>query len=80
MTFSVRSFRATSAGHEVWDFGDGSPAVEVKSDGNAKPLAKDGYATTKHAFSKPGNYIVRVQRLGEPTGTAIGYLWVTVGR
>jgi murein DD-endopeptidase MepM/ murein hydrolase activator NlpD len=80
VTFAVRSFRATPAGHEVWDFGDGSPALEVKSDGNAKPLAKDGYATTRHAFEKPGSYIVRVERIGEETGTAIGHLWVTVGK
>lgn len=78
VTFKVRSFRATAAGREVWDFGDGSPVVEVKSDGNAKPLAEDGYATTIHVFKKPGDYIVRVERTGEKTGQAVAHLCVTV--
>ncbi|HEV3445083.1 MAG TPA: PKD domain-containing protein, partial [Gemmataceae bacterium] len=43
VTFKVRAFRTTE-GHETWDFGDGSPPVNVKSDGNVKPLAKNGYA------------------------------------
>jgi murein DD-endopeptidase MepM/ murein hydrolase activator NlpD len=34
ITFKVRTFRAK--GGETWDFGDGSPRVDVKSDGNAK--------------------------------------------
>jgi murein DD-endopeptidase MepM/ murein hydrolase activator NlpD len=50
ITFKVRTFRTT--GGETWDFGDGTPKVSVKSDGNAKALAKDGYAITQHAFSK----------------------------
>ena len=33
--FTVRSFR-TTAGSEVWDFGDDSPHVTVESDGNKK--------------------------------------------
>src|SRR5262249_44248903 len=45
VTFLVRTFRTTD-GKETWDFGDGSPKVEVQSDGNAVPLAKDGYART----------------------------------
>ena len=35
---------------------------EVRSNGNAKPLDPDGYAVTVHRFSKPGRYIVRVER------------------
>ncbi len=61
ITFKVRSFREPF-GEEVWDFGDGSPPVRVKSDGNVDPLAKDGYAVTQHTYRQPGHYLVRVQR------------------
>ena len=61
VTFWVRTFRTTE-GEETWDFGDGSAPVTVKSDGNVKPLAADGYAKTTHAFAKPGTYLARVQR------------------
>ncbi len=78
ITFKVRTFR-TTAGEEVWDFGDGSPPVTVKSDGNVKPLAKDGYAVTIHRYEKPGDYIVRVERSNEIGLKAIGHLHVRVG-
>ena len=39
VTFKVRTFRTTD-GEETWDFGDGSPPVEVQSDGNVKALAR----------------------------------------
>lgn len=77
VTFKVRTFR-TTAGEEVWDFGDGSPPVTVKSDGNVKPLAKDGYAVTIHRYEKPGDYIVRVERSNETGLKAIGHLHVRV--
>ena len=64
VTFKVRSFRATSPS-ETWDFGDGSEKVTVKSDGNVSSLAKDGYAVTQHRFAKPGQYLVRVERVNE---------------
>lgn len=54
ITFLCRSF-GPFVGSETWDFGDGSPAVQVKSDGNAKSLAKDGYAKTTHRYAGPGN-------------------------
>ena len=38
ITFFVRTFR-TVAGKETWDFGDGSPKVEVQSDGNIVPIS-----------------------------------------
>jgi murein DD-endopeptidase MepM/ murein hydrolase activator NlpD len=78
VTFKVRTFR-TSEGKETWDFGDGSPQVEVKSDGNAVKLAKDGYAQTVHRFAAPGHYIVRVQRTDDRGVSAIGHLQVRVG-
>jgi len=77
-TFKVRTFRTTE-GSETWDFGDGSPTVEVHSDGGAVKLAKDAFAVTKHTFSKAGNYIVRVQRTNDRGETATAHLWVPVG-
>ncbi|MBL9116096.1 MAG: PKD domain-containing protein [Verrucomicrobiaceae bacterium] len=76
VTFKVRTFR--DEGGETWDFGDGSPRVSVKSDGNAKPLAKDGYAVTEHRFSKAGDYVVSVEHTNARGERAIGHLWVRV--
>jgi PKD domain/Peptidase family M23 len=78
VTFKVRTFRTTD-GEETWDFGDGSPPVRVKSDGNAKALAKDGFAMTVHRYEKPGDYIVRVERTDRRGAKAISHLHVTVG-
>ena len=77
ITFKVRTFN-TTAGKELWDFGDGSPAVEVKSDGNAVKLAADGYAGTKHAYKKPGDYVVSVTRSDQHGVAAVGHLHVHV--
>ena len=76
ITFKVRTFRAI--GGETWDFGDGTPKVSVKSDGNAKALAKDGYAITRHAFAKAGDYLVSVEHTNERGERAVGHLWVRV--
>lgn len=64
VTFKVRTFGAKEV-EETWDFGDGTPAVKVHSDGNVKHQASDGYAVTTHRFEKPGNYIVSVRRSAE---------------
>ncbi|NND04945.1 MAG: PKD domain-containing protein, partial [Saprospiraceae bacterium] len=77
VTFKVRSFR-TADGEEVWDFGDGTAPVTVKSDGNAEKLAKDGYAITEHTFKNAGMYIVHVQRTNARGESAIGCLAVHV--
>lgn len=77
VTFLVRTFRTTD-GVETWDFGDGSPPVTVKSDGNEKPLAADGYATTTHAFAAPGMYLARVQRTDGNGFTATAHVKVVV--
>ena len=77
ITFKVRTFRTT--GGETWDFGDGTPKVNVKSDGNAKALAKDGYAITQHSFAKAGDHIVTVEHTNERGERAVGHLWVRVG-
>ncbi len=78
VTFKVRSFR-TEAGGETWDFGDGSPPVTVKSDGNAVKHAKDGYAVTVHRFARPGDYLVRVEHVNQYGYKATGRLHVRVG-
>jgi len=78
ITFKVRTFR-TTAGSERWDFGDGSPRVTVKSDGNVNPHAKDGYAVTVHRYKKAGDYVVRVERSDEHGLKAIGHVHVRVG-
>jgi hypothetical protein len=78
VTFLVRTFRAGPV-KETWDFGDGSEKEEVRSDGNAVPLAKDGYARTVHRFARPGHYLVRVERT-EPNGDrAVAHVHVRVG-
>ena len=78
VTFLVRTFR-TVEGKETWDFGDGSPKEEVRSDGNAVALAKDGYARIIHRYKKAGHYLVRVERSNGRGESAIGHLQVRVG-
>lgn len=78
VTFLVRTFRTTD-GKETWDFGDGSPKEEVRSDGNVTPLAKDGYARTVHRYEKPGHYLVRVERTNSRGFTAVGHVHVRIG-
>jgi murein DD-endopeptidase MepM/ murein hydrolase activator NlpD len=79
VTFKVRTFRTTH-GEETWDFGDGTAPVKVKSDGNVKSLAKDGFAVTEHRFAKAGDYLVRVERSNERGEKAIAHLSVQVGQ
>ncbi|MGQ9576705.1 MAG: PKD domain-containing protein [Thermoguttaceae bacterium] len=79
ITFKARTF-GTTDGQETWDFGDGTPQVQSRSDGNVKPLAKDGYVVLTHRYAKPGHYLVRVQRTDRYGQTAVGYVHVEVGR
>ncbi len=79
ITFKVRSF-GTQEGEETWDFGDGSPQVQTRSDGNAVALAKDGYAVVAHRYEKPGTYLVRVQRPDRYGQKGVGYVRVEVGQ
>ena len=76
VTFKVRTFR--DHGGESWTFGEDSSWVNVKSDGNAKALAKDGYAITQHAFSKAGDHIITVEHTNKRGERAVGHLWVRV--
>jgi hypothetical protein len=77
VTFKVRTFRTTD-GEETWDFGDGSPSVTVKSDGNAQAHNPVGYAETDHRYEKPGTYLVKVQRTDGHGQTATARLVVRV--
>jgi murein DD-endopeptidase MepM/ murein hydrolase activator NlpD len=77
VTFKVRTFR-TQDGEEVWDFGDGTEPVTVKSDGNVKIHNPDGFAVTEHAFAKRGDYIVSVRRTNARGFTATAHLWISV--
>jgi hypothetical protein len=77
VTFKVRTF-GTTDGEESWTFGDGATAT-TKSDGNVDEHAKNGFAATMHVFTKPGDYIVRVERANRRGQRAIAHLWVRVG-
>jgi murein DD-endopeptidase MepM/ murein hydrolase activator NlpD len=77
VTFKVRAFRTTD-GEETWDFGDGSPTVNVQSDGNIDQHAPDGYAVTVHRYAKPGRYLVCVARTDRRGATASARLAVNV--
>jgi len=80
VTFKVRSFQVRpDEGRETWDFGDGSPAVQTRSDGNAKVHDPHGYAVTTHRYQKAGHYLVRVERTNDRGVTAIGHVHVRVG-
>lgn len=75
--FLTRSFRTTD-GDEKWNFGDGSPEVIVRSDGAANTHAPDGFATTVHRFTKPGDYVVTVTRMNARGESATAHLHVHV--
>lgn len=77
LTFKVRSFGVTH-GCETWDFGDGSEAMTVRSDGNTEVHNPQGYAVTKHRYAKPGNYVASVRRTNERGEQAVTHLHVRV--
>jgi murein DD-endopeptidase MepM/ murein hydrolase activator NlpD len=78
VTFLVRTFN-TDFGNEVWDFGDGSPLVTVKSETvDRKNYTKGKFAETVHSFSEPGHYVVGVERTDESGIKAIAHLHVVV--
>ena len=79
VTFKVRTFgNRPDEGSERWDFGDNTPPVEVRSDGNAHVHAKDGYAITKHQYAKSGAYLVSVARTNDRGETATARLHVHI--
>ena len=75
--FKVRTFRTTS-GFEVWDFRDGSRPFSVRSDGNVDPHAPNGYASTVHRFTRPGDFLVQVERENKRGEKAVAHLHVRV--
>jgi murein DD-endopeptidase MepM/ murein hydrolase activator NlpD len=77
VTFKVRTF-GTTDGRETWDFGDGSPLAETRSDGNVEPHARDGYAAIVHRFNKPGDFLVRVERTDGRGQKATARLYVRI--
>ena len=78
VTFLVRTFN-TDVGNEVWNFGDGSPLVTVKSETvDRQNFIKGKFAETVHSFSEPGHYVVSVERSDESGLKAIAYLHVVV--
>ncbi len=78
VTFLVRTF-GSQAGEETWDFGDGTEKVVVNSGVVERQTRTEGkYAETVHTFSKPGHYVVRVERINEFGFPAIGHLYVKV--
>ena len=78
VTFLVRTFN-TAVGNEVWDFGDGSPPVSVKSETvDRQNFIKGKFAETVHSFSEPGHYIVSVERSDEMGLKAVAHLHVVV--
>ena len=79
ITFKVRTFGVKpDEGRERWDFGDNSKPAYTQSDGNKAKLAKNGYAATKHSYTKPGRYIVTVTRTNNRAQKATGRLLLTV--
>jgi hypothetical protein len=78
VTFLVRTFN-TDFGKETWDFADGSPKVTTRSEIiPGEHLSKGKFAATVHTYSKPGHYIVRVERSNESGIKAIAHLQVVV--
>lgn len=77
VTFKVRTFDTTDGG-ETWDFGDGTPPVSVRSDGNVDEHSRDGYAIVSHRFARPGDYLPRVERSDRRGRKATARLFIRV--
>ncbi|MFC2125702.1 PKD domain-containing protein [Bacteroidota bacterium] len=79
ITFLVRTFN-TAVSNEVWDFGDGSPTVTVKSETvDPNNFQQGKFAETVHSFAEPGDYIVKVEREDKAGLKAMGHVHVVVG-
>lgn len=75
--FFARTF-GTNFGEETWDFGDGTSMVTTQSEFDIKHATEGKFAETVHAFSEPGDYIVKVERSNEAGVKAIAHLHVVV--
>ncbi len=83
VTFSVRTFFKGSVlecagGEELWNFGDSTPPVRVKSLFDPENENGGKYAETVHCFSNPGDYLVKVERLNECGFVVFNHLYVKV--
>ena len=70
VAFRVRTFfrgpvGKCNTGEEIWNFGDGSQEVNVRSVFDEKKQNDGKYAETVHSFAAPGHYIVSVRRTNE---------------
>jgi hypothetical protein len=78
VTFLVRTFN-TDVGQEIWDFGDGSPTVAVKSETvDRQNYIRGKFAETVHSYSEPGQYVVSVKRSDASGREAVAHLHVAV--
>ena len=74
--FQVRT-RWETDGLDVWDFGDGSPSVSVKSNIETENHSRVGYSVISHRFKEPGDYLVSVQRITD-NGRATANIYVKI--
>ena len=78
VTFLVRTFN-TDTGNEIWDFGDGTDPVSVRSEPPTHQNYTEGvFAETVHTFGKAGDYIVSVERHDSLGHRASAHLHVVV--
>src|SRR5262249_10120531 len=75
---TVRPGQRVNKGQKIGGLWRCSPLMKVRSDGNAKPHAPDGYAETVHRFEKPGQYLVRVEQNAKNGTKVTARLHVTV--
>jgi len=78
VTFLVRSFQ-TGTGSAVWDLGDGTPEVALRSDGNLPKHDPAAYAWTTHVYDSPGQYVASVVRKGDDGTLAVARVHVEIG-
>jgi len=77
LTFKGRYFNVFE-GEDHWDFGDGSP-VEI-THSNPDRYSQTGYAELKHAYEKPGHYVVSFSRTTDDGIPSTTQLSIQVGQ
>jgi hypothetical protein len=78
VAFLVRTFN-TDTGNEIWDFGDGTDPVSVRSVPPTHQNFTEGvFAETVHVYEKAGDYIVSVERSDSLGQLARAHLHVVV--
>ena len=79
VSFFMRSFLG-GARNEIWDFGDGTPILNFKSESIPKKCQNGKYAKAVHSFSDPGHYIVKAEHLNDNGYPAIAHLHIVVNK